>query len=269
MDGANLPERTGRDEGFGLHGLPRHSQHYQAHQHAIWGREPAEWLAAFNGRDLIGWQPSGSAAWTVKSGRISVTPATGDEGGTLWTEATYENYLLAVTFRATWPIHAGIWLRGAGLAARAADRDMRFQDGLHRQRLDAGQGAGPDEPARRDRGPRKLEHNLGQGRRQQGPGLAQRRRNRSCPDGRTRKGQDRVIRRKVPHFQIGRAVHPRSAHPAACPSRGKGIHAFPRVSRAGENERKVLNMCCAADIVRATCAGHSRISLNQWAVNLV
>jgi hypothetical protein len=76
--------------------------------------QPAEWLAAFNGRDLAGWQPSGSAAWTVEAGRIRATPATGDEGGTLWTETTYEDYLLAVTFRATWPIHAGIWLRGEG-----------------------------------------------------------------------------------------------------------------------------------------------------------
>ena len=77
------------------------------------GGQSAEWTAAFNGRDLAGWKPSGPATWTVKAGRISVTPASGDDGS-LWTEATYENYLLTVTFRATWPIHAGIWLRGAG-----------------------------------------------------------------------------------------------------------------------------------------------------------
>jgi hypothetical protein len=78
------------------------------------GEQSAEWIAVFNGRDLAGWTPSGSAAWTVKGGRISVTPTASGEGGTLWTEATYEDYLLAVTFRATWPIHAGLWLRGAG-----------------------------------------------------------------------------------------------------------------------------------------------------------
>jgi hypothetical protein len=76
--------------------------------------QPAAWLAAFNGRDLAGWQPSGSAAWTVEAGCIRTTPPTGDEGGTLWTEATYDDFLLAVTFRATWPLHAGIWLRGEG-----------------------------------------------------------------------------------------------------------------------------------------------------------
>ena len=74
----------------------------------------AEWITAFNGRDLTGWKPSGDASWTVKAGRIVGTGAVDDEANTLWTEATYENYLLAVTFRATWPIQAGIWLRGEG-----------------------------------------------------------------------------------------------------------------------------------------------------------
>jgi hypothetical protein len=78
------------------------------------GGQAAEWTAVFNGQDLAGWRSSGPAVWTVKAGRISVTaPASGDDS-TLWTEATYENYLLTVTFKATWPIHAGIWLRGGG-----------------------------------------------------------------------------------------------------------------------------------------------------------
>jgi hypothetical protein len=76
--------------------------------------QPAEWVAAFNGGDLTGWRPSGTASWAVKTGRIVGTPGTNDEGGTLWSEIIYEDYLLAVTFRAAWPIHAGIWLRGAG-----------------------------------------------------------------------------------------------------------------------------------------------------------
>ena len=74
----------------------------------------AEWIAAFNGRDLAGWQPSGSASWTVKRGRIIARPGANSKGGVLWTKAEYEDYLLAVTFQATWPVHAGIWLRGAG-----------------------------------------------------------------------------------------------------------------------------------------------------------
>jgi len=75
--------------------------------------QQAEWVAAFNGRDLTGWQTSAAANWKVQSGRIVGTAGTSDKGSTLWTEATHENYLLAITFRATWPVHAGIWLRGA------------------------------------------------------------------------------------------------------------------------------------------------------------
>jgi hypothetical protein len=75
-------------------------------------KQSAAWVAAFNGQDLTGWKPSGSAAWTVNAGQINVTTPASGEGGTLWTEAAYQDYLLAVTFRATWPIHAGIWLRG-------------------------------------------------------------------------------------------------------------------------------------------------------------
>ena len=76
--------------------------------------ETVEWIAAFNGRDLTGWQASDKSCWTVKSGRLIGTGAENQKGDTLWTEAVYEDYLLAVTFRATWPIHAGIWLRGEG-----------------------------------------------------------------------------------------------------------------------------------------------------------
>ncbi len=74
--------------------------------------QAVEWIAGFNGSDLAGWQPSGSASWTVKRGRIIARPGANGKGGVLWTKAEYEDYLLAVTFQATWPIHAGIWLRG-------------------------------------------------------------------------------------------------------------------------------------------------------------
>lgn len=76
--------------------------------------QPGEWVSAFNGRDLSGWQPLGSASWTVKGSQIVGTCGPNGNGGDLWTEAVYEDYLLSVTFRATWPIQAGIWLRSAG-----------------------------------------------------------------------------------------------------------------------------------------------------------
>jgi hypothetical protein len=74
--------------------------------------QQAEWVAVFNGRDLAGWQTSDTANWKVQSGRIVGTAGTNDKGSMLWTEGIYENYLLAITFRATWPVHAGICLRG-------------------------------------------------------------------------------------------------------------------------------------------------------------
>jgi hypothetical protein len=78
------------------------------------GDEPqAEWVAAFNGQNLAGWQTSDPSHWKVQSGRIVGTAGENDKGSTLWTEAIHENYLLAITFRATWPVHAGILLRGA------------------------------------------------------------------------------------------------------------------------------------------------------------
>jgi hypothetical protein len=76
--------------------------------------EEKKWITAFNGRDLTGWQTTGAASWTVERSRIVGEPSANGKGGTLWTDAVYEDYLLAVTFRATWPIHAGIWLRGTG-----------------------------------------------------------------------------------------------------------------------------------------------------------
>jgi len=85
-----------------------------------------KWITAFNGKDLTGWQPSGPASWTIERGRLIGEPGTGGKGGTLWTDAVYEDYLLTVTFRATWPIHAGIWLRGT--ASERGPRIEIFED---------------------------------------------------------------------------------------------------------------------------------------------
>jgi hypothetical protein len=85
-------------------------------------KQPGEWIAAFNGHDLAGWRPSGGASWTVKRGRIIATLGPNGKGGGLWTETQYEDYQLSVTFRAAWPIHAGIWMRAAD-----ADRGPRVE----------------------------------------------------------------------------------------------------------------------------------------------
>ena len=75
--------------------------------------EQAQWIALFNGLDLKGWDPPKGDTWSVNSGRLTGTGAAADANGvSLWTEKVYEDYLLAVTFRAAWPIRAGIWSRG-------------------------------------------------------------------------------------------------------------------------------------------------------------
>ena len=72
-----------------------------------------EWTPLFNGQDLANWQTSGAASWAVKRGAIVATADPNGRGGDLWTGDVYADYLLAVTFRSTWPIRAGIWLRDA------------------------------------------------------------------------------------------------------------------------------------------------------------
>jgi hypothetical protein len=88
--------------------------------------QPVEWAALFNGSDITGWKSSGDVSWTVKRGRIVAAPGASGKSGVLWTKNEYEDYLLAVTFQATWPIHAGIWLRGTG-AEHGTEKGMRIE----------------------------------------------------------------------------------------------------------------------------------------------
>ncbi len=71
-----------------------------------------EWFPLFNGDDLDGWRAAGGAEWKVEGNRLRATLAAGRVAGELWTDAVYEDYLLTATFRAEWPVRAGIWLRG-------------------------------------------------------------------------------------------------------------------------------------------------------------
>ncbi|MHC4060317.1 MAG: 3-keto-disaccharide hydrolase [Planctomycetota bacterium] len=75
--------------------------------------QASEWTPLFNEQNLDNWQVTGKAAWTVKRSAIVATTGPKGRGGDLWTNDMYSDYLLAVTFRAAWPIHAGIWLRDA------------------------------------------------------------------------------------------------------------------------------------------------------------
>jgi len=73
--------------------------------------QPAEWVSLFNGKDLTGWRPAEPQLWQVSRGRIIGRPAP-DRDSILWTQNSYRDYLLAVTWRADWPIHAAIQVRG-------------------------------------------------------------------------------------------------------------------------------------------------------------
>jgi hypothetical protein len=73
--------------------------------------QAAEWTTLFNGENLTGWQSSGSTAWTVRRGRLIGKLQAGAKPVDLLTGEAFDNYLLAVTFRAEWPVRAGLWLR--------------------------------------------------------------------------------------------------------------------------------------------------------------
>lgn len=73
-----------------------------------------QWLAAFNGSDLTGWKPSPGASWNVRMGRIYAAPSPGAKPGSLWSDAEYDDYLMAITFRVERPVEAGIWVRSDG-----------------------------------------------------------------------------------------------------------------------------------------------------------
>jgi len=90
-------------------------------------QQAGEWLALFNRADLTGWQATDASAWTVQrrslTGRLDAPGKAID----LLTQATFDNYLLAVTFRAQWPVRAGLWLRhtpaSPGPRVEIMDRD--------------------------------------------------------------------------------------------------------------------------------------------------
>lgn len=65
----------------------------------------------FNGKDLAGWKTSGRATWTVREGNIVGTQGEDNAPGDLFTQATYGDFLLKVTYRVQWPCNSGIWFR--------------------------------------------------------------------------------------------------------------------------------------------------------------
>ena len=69
------------------------------------------WISLFNGKDLTGWKPVGNAKWTVERGAIVGVQGDHNAPGDLLTEASYQDFLLTVTYRVEWPCNSGIWFR--------------------------------------------------------------------------------------------------------------------------------------------------------------
>ena len=67
--------------------------------------------AIFNGKDLTGWKTSGGAKWMVQESCIVGTQGDNNASGDLFTQATYKDFLLKVTYRTEWPCNSGIWFR--------------------------------------------------------------------------------------------------------------------------------------------------------------
>lgn len=72
---------------------------------------PAGFTTLFNGRDLTGWEATGEARWVVEDGMLVGTQGENNAPGDLFTTATYDDFLLTVTYRTEWPCNSGVWFR--------------------------------------------------------------------------------------------------------------------------------------------------------------
>ena len=65
----------------------------------------------FNGKDLTGWEKSGDADWFVEDGLLVGKQGQNNAPGDLFTEETYKDFLVTVTYRVEWPCNSGLWFR--------------------------------------------------------------------------------------------------------------------------------------------------------------
>ena len=65
----------------------------------------------FNGKDLSGWETSGEAKWVVENGTLVGTQGDNNAPGDLFTEKSYKDFVLSVTYRVEWPCNSGVWFR--------------------------------------------------------------------------------------------------------------------------------------------------------------
>ena len=76
---------------------------------------PADPAAAmtplFNGKDLTGWKAEGKAVWEVKDGMLIGRQGNRGAPGDLFTEKSFDDFELKVTFKVVWPANSGVWYR--------------------------------------------------------------------------------------------------------------------------------------------------------------
>jgi hypothetical protein len=71
----------------------------------------AGFVQIFNGKDLSGWETSGEAKWVVENGMLVGTQGDDNAPGDLFTEKSYRDFVLSVTYRVEWPCNSGVWFR--------------------------------------------------------------------------------------------------------------------------------------------------------------
>ncbi|MFW6169856.1 MAG: ThuA domain-containing protein [Planctomycetota bacterium] len=76
----------------------------------------------FNGKDLSGWTAEGNAIWEVKDGLLIGRQGKDNAPGDLFTEESFDDFELSVTYRVVWPANSGVWYRyQSGVKAFQAD----------------------------------------------------------------------------------------------------------------------------------------------------
>ncbi|MFQ6034764.1 MAG: DUF1080 domain-containing protein [Sedimentisphaerales bacterium] len=74
-------------------------------------QDESGFVKLFNGKDLTGWEKSGDAEWVVRDGLLIGTQGQNNAPGDLFTEDTYRDFLVTVTYRVEWPCNSGLWFR--------------------------------------------------------------------------------------------------------------------------------------------------------------
>ena len=75
------------------------------------GDDNAGFVPLFNGKDLSGWKTKGKASWSVEDGVLVGKQGENNAPGDLFTEGTYKDFEVKVTYKMVWPGNSGIWFR--------------------------------------------------------------------------------------------------------------------------------------------------------------